>query len=234
MALTSTIDDLKATIGNRGGMAKANRFIVMINHPAKGGSVLSQFLPTTGTEITGVISNLAQTALGNGSVGLGAFISDPRDLSLLCESAQLPAKSITTQEYYTDMKAIKKPYAYINETVSLTFLITKDYYPYKYFQSWMDMILPNRNSVAYKAEYTTDMTIQQVDDVDVVPLHSVKLRNAYPVAISAVELSNTSESTVSRVTVEFAYDFFETESFVEGLTSGGAAGMASRLKSLFS
>lgn len=237
MALSASIDDLKATIGRRGGAAMANRFVVYFAHPSKKGSgILGQFLPTTGAEISGVIGSIAQTMVGGGRTNLGAFISDPRDLSLLCESTSLPGRTISTQEHYTDMKAIKKPYGFIAEDVSFTFLLTNDFYCHKYFQTWQDSIIRtdgNMRNIAYRGDYTTDVTIQQVSGLDLIPVSSVRLVEAYPIGVSAVELSNNSTSTISRVTVQMAYSYFETESFAQGLNSGGAAGFASRLRSLF-
>jgi len=163
MALSASIDDLKATIGRRGGVARSNRYVVYFNHPAnRGAGILGQFIPTTGQEIIGTIGSIAQTTLSGGNVSLGAFISDPRDLSMLCESTAIPGRSITT------------------------------------------------------------------------PIQSITLRNAYPMGISQVELSNTNENSPSRVTVQMAYDYYDNGGFVEGLTSGGAAGFASRLRGLLS
>ena len=239
MALSATIDDLKATIGRRGGVARSNRYVVYFNHPAnRGTGILGQFIPSNGQEIIGAIGGAVQTALGGGNVSLGSFISDPRDLTMLCESTAIPGRSITTQEHYTDMKPIKRPYSFVNEDASFTFLLTQDYYCYKYFHSWMDMIIVNQSDdhrhIAYKGDFTTDVTIQQVSNTDMVPIQSITLRNAFPMGISQVDLSNTNENAPARVTVQMAYDYYDNGGFIEGLTSGGAAGFASRLRGLLS
>lgn len=237
MALSASIDDLKATIGNRGGIARSNRYVIYFNHPARGG-VISQFIPTTGAEIVGAIGNIAQTTLNGGNLSLSAFISDPRDLSLLCESAAIPGRSITTQEHYTDMKPIKRPYSFLMEDAEFQFLLTQDYYVYKYFHSWMDLIIRDtgdgHRQIGYKREFTTNVTIQQVHGVDMVPIQSVTLHNAFPLTVSQVQLSNNNANEPSRISVQMAYDYYETSGFIEGAVAGGAAGVASRLRGLLS
>lgn len=235
MALTASIDDLKSSIGRRGGLARANKFIVYFSHPSKKGSLLGG-LPTTGFEIQGIAGNIARGLVNGGGVNFNAFLSDPRDLAFLCETTNIPGRSISTQERYTDMKGIKMPYGFLNEDASFTFLCTNDYYPYKYFATWMDSIIKKDNealSVAYKKEYACDITIVQLGNTELVPVHSVKLINAYPIGISAVELSSASENGLSRVTVQLAYDYQETEGFIEGLVNAAANTLISNIGKIF-
>ena len=216
MALSAGIDDLKASIGRRGGLARDNRFVVYFAHPGKKGGLLGGLLPTTGFEISGVIGNIARSAFSGGGINLGGFISDPRDLSMLIETAQIPGKTISTVERYTDMKAKKVPYAFINDDASFSFICTNDYYPYKYFSTWMDSVIQKEPyRVRYKEEYTTDITIQQMGNTDFIPVHGVRLVNAYPIGITEVNLGNA-ENSISKFTVQMAYDYHETEGLIEG------------------
>jgi len=112
MALPAGIDALKSTIGRRGGLAKGNRFALYISHPAKKPSLLN-------TDIEGIFNNAARSLISGGSLSLKSFIEDPRDMYLLCESVTIPGRQIATQEHFTDVKAIKKPYAYMNEDVNM-------------------------------------------------------------------------------------------------------------------
>jgi hypothetical protein len=60
-------------------------------------------------------------------VNLGDFISDPRDMFLLCQSASLPGKRITTTEATHNHNRTKKPYSMMTEEVTMSFLLTNDY-----------------------------------------------------------------------------------------------------------
>lgn len=97
MSLPGNIDDLKATIGKRGGVARANRFAIYITHPKMKGSMGVGLL---NTDIGGLISNAAGSYLSGGTMDPMAFINDPRDMFLLCESVQLPGKRIATMESF--------------------------------------------------------------------------------------------------------------------------------------
>ena len=115
MALPAGIDTLKSTIGRRGGLTKANRFALYISHPGKKPSFFNN-------DLEGILGNAARSVISGGSLSLKSFIEDPRDMYLLCESVTIPGRQITTQEHFVDMKAVKKPYAYMNEDVSLVCL----------------------------------------------------------------------------------------------------------------
>ena len=131
MALPASIDTLKSTIGKRGGVSKSNRFAIYMNLP------LISINPGT------ILSNIAS---GSGFNPM-SLINDPRDISLLCESCSLPGRQITTAEHITRLKAIKKPYGYINDDVSFTFLLTGDYYLKEVMDSWQASIIDTENGI---------------------------------------------------------------------------------------
>ena len=164
-----------------------------------------------------MIGNIARSAFSGGGISLGGFISDPRDLSMLIDTAEIPGASIATQERYVDLKPVKMPYSFTHGDASFSFICTNDYYPYKYFSTWMDSILEKEPYfVRYKEEYTTDIIVQQMGNTDFIPVHGVKLVRAVPIGITAVELSNSSENTATRFSVQFAYDYYEPEGLIEG------------------
>lgn len=218
MAIPASIDTLKASINRRGGMAKANRFAIYISHPAKKGGLLGGLI---NTDIGGIISNAARSALTGGKIGLGGFVNDPRDMFLFCDSVTLPGRQIATQDFFTNMKALKKPYAYINDQVSMTFNLTNDYYAYNYIKSWMDTVVTKEDeshyTIGYKQSFVGDITIQQLGNSDYIPVKGIKLMNAFPVTLSSINLANSSENTISQVTVTFDFDDWEEQSVIDGV-----------------
>ena len=189
MTYPANIDSLKSTIGRRTGLAKANRFAVYMN------------LPLVSIDVGSIITNVV-----SGNFNPLQVLNDPRDISLLCETAQLPGRSIATNEYMTNMKARKIPYGYISDDVAFTFLLTGDYYIKDVFDKWIGKIInQDRKTINYKDDFVSEVEIQQLNDQNI-PVYSCKLRKAFPINISTVDLGNTNENTVSRVTVTFAYD----------------------------
>jgi len=212
--LPTTIDDLKSTIGRRGGLARSNRFAVYVTHPNKKQGLLN-------TDWSGLASNLLTTTLSGGDIDPMAFFNDPRDMFLLCDSVQLPGKRIATMEKRITHKAVKKPYSYMVDEVTFSFILTNDYYIKKYFDSWQNMIVsPDDLGIAYKDTYTTDIVIQQMSTGnDFIPAYGVKLINAFPIAVNAIDLSNQSASDALRVTITVGFDDWTEEGLLDSIGS---------------
>jgi hypothetical protein len=219
--LPANVDTLKATINRRGGLAKSNRFAIYMSNPAG-----QNILTGGGGGIGGALGSVAGTALRSVVTGGGfsptSFLNDPRDIYLLAESVTLPGRSFTTSDRRIGVKSIKVPYGLMtDESVKMTFLLTNDYYIWKYFKSWMDLIAPpsddiNEIKINYKSNFTTDIQIQQMASGDFIPAYSVSLSNAYPMALDSVELSNGSDDYL-RCTVSMAYDNWEEQGLIDGM-----------------
>ena len=204
MVLPASVDTLRGTLGKRGGVAKANRFSIYMP------------LPLISINPGSILTNLAS---GNGFNPM-SLLNDPRDMSLLCESCSLPGRTIATTEHMTRLKAIKKPYGYINDDVTFTFLLTGDYYIKQVFDDWTAKLFDfEKGEVSYKDDCVSDVTIQQLGPSNI-PIYTCKLQKAFPVGVSAVELSNTSENTISRVTVTMAYDEWSDGASLAGTLLG--------------
>ena len=211
MSLPASIDTLKSTINRRGGVARPNRFAVYVNHPSKGINSLLNFNP----------ANLLSNLISGQGVNVGDFISDPRDMFLLCKSVTIPGKRISTTEATHNHHLSKKPYSAIADEVTMTFMLTNDYYIKKYFDTWQEMIIDTSGKhykTFYKNEYCTDVTIQQLSQGNnVVPGYSIKLLNAYPIQVGAIELTSEGEG-VLEVAITWEYDVFKSVGIIDGYT----------------
>ena len=211
MSLPVSIDTMKSTINRRGGVARPNRFGVYITHPSKSINSLLNFNPAT------LLSNLIS---GDG-VNIADFISDPRDMFILCKSVTMPGKRITTTEAMHNHHLSKKPYSAATDEVTMTFMLTNDYYIKKYFDMWQEMIVDKSGKhykTFYKSEYSTDVTIQQLSQGnDIVPGYSIKLLNAYPIQVGAIELSSEGEGLLE-VSITWEYDNFKSVGLIDGYT----------------
>jgi len=187
-----SIERLKSTISKKGGLAKANRFNVM-------------FTPPTQSLLNIDIQDMIGSAL-SGNFNARNLINDPRDISILCDSVVIPGKQISTLDYQTTKASMKIPYGYVQDDVSLGFLLTNDYYMKTVFDDWINSIVNYESyTVSYKDNVVCDVVIQQLNEQDV-PVYGVKLEGAYPVTMSEVALSNESASQIQKLNVSFAYD----------------------------
>lgn len=195
-----SIDNLKATVGKRGGIAKANRFLTIFTPPTQSLLNLDPF------DIVG--------RAASGNFNAKSLIADPRDIAFLCESTQIPGRSLNTLDYQGERETLKIPNGFIDDDVTMTFLLTNDYYMKDMFEGWMSSIVDTENyQLGYKQNYQTDIVIQQLNDFDK-NIYGIRLKNAYPINIAAIELNNTSENTIQKVTVTFAYDRYIPENFI--------------------
>ena len=188
----NSIDNLKATIAKKGGLAMQNRFAI------SGGSAKN-------------------------------LIPDPRDISILCEAVSFPGRQISTIDYIAERQGIKVPYSVINEDVSMTFLLTNDYFIKKMFDAWSTGIFDvEKYRAGYKKDFVTDIVIQQLDQNNV-PVYSVRLEGAFPTTISAINLDNNSENTIQKMTVTMSYENYIPEGLVDTAFSTASVALNSLL-----
>jgi hypothetical protein len=202
------IDDFKAMVGKRGGLARTNRFVVIMTPPD------SSFLNTDW-------EGLASQALA-GNLGFNDLVNDPRDIAMLCESCSFPGRQLNSIEYELDgfRNQIKVPYTYSNEDITMTFHLTNDYYIKKVMDKWIGSVIDEKNhSLHYRNEYSKDLIIQQLNQKNQ-PIYGLKFENAFPLSINSVELSNASSDTTQKVQVTFTYDSYKPEGGIASMVSG--------------
>jgi len=179
----ATIDDIKSIASAKLGFARPNNFLV--NLPSR-------------------------------------FGVDGREMNVLCSSVALPGKQILTTDRRIGMEFQKVAYGYAVTDVVMTFYLMNDYGVKKYFDTWRSSIINEGiYDLSYKNEYVEDVTIHQLRkpltgfSKSIGPLranigigqgtvYSVKLIDAFPTTINAVELTNELDGLV-QLTVEISY-----------------------------
>jgi hypothetical protein len=132
-------------------------------------------------------------------------------LNILCDSVNIPGRQIITQDFFTDMKGIKTPYGFVNEEVSISFLLGNDWYAWDYLKAWQNSTINQIDSlrgaytVNFRDQYTRQVVIEHLDERNNIR-KTVTLINAFPTSLTSMELSNASENTVLRCTAVFSYD----------------------------
>ena len=183
--MPNPIDNMKALLSKRQSIARGNRYGVHISHPT----------------------------LRNSQGSDNNWVTDGRDTWILCTAATIPGKRISTTEAVHNHHLAKKPYSMATDEVTMSFLITGDYYMKKYFDLWQEMIVDstgNHYKTYYKKDYVADVTITalQGDENDTVG-YSIILMNAYPIQVSQIELGEGVDG-ILEVTVTWEYDNWKT------------------------
>jgi len=151
-----------------------------------------------------------------GSGGIVGFLGS-RNMNILCRSAQIPGKQVTTHEKRIGMKLEKVAYGYAVEDVTLTFMETALMPIRRYFDEWREIILnEDAQTAAYKTEYQKRVVISQLAmplpfgaltniPIDVnASTYSVELVNAFPTTITSVDYNNEADGFVE-TTVSMSY-----------------------------
>ena len=214
--MANSVDELKALANTKLGFARANRFLVTLPTSFGGGGGLLQ----------GIIGLL--TGGGGGASG--------RELNILCSSVTLPGKITLTNDRRIGMEFQKVAYGYAVDDVSMTFYLMNDYGVKEYFDAWRNTIIPEEGFSAftskYKDEYARDVTIHQLRQPlkgfskQIGPIrfnagigggsvYSVDLIDAFPIATSAIELTNELDGLV-QLTVTFAFTNWRRSKNVQG------------------
>jgi len=150
----------------------------------------------------------------------------------------MPGKRISTTEATHNHHLSKKPYSAATDEVTMSFMLTNDYYIKKYFDMWQEMIVDTSGDhykTFYKNEYCTDIIIQQLSaSNDVIPGYTIKLENAYPIQVGQVELTNESEGLME-LSITWEYDNFKSIGLVDGFEDvvGSMLGIGRNTLSIF-
>jgi len=191
------IDTLKSTIAKKGGLARQNRFNVIFTPP-------TQSLLNLNPEV------LVGSLLSGNTPSVKNLINDPRDIALLCESVNFPSRTISTNDVALDRQVNQFPYTVIDGEVSMSFILTNDYYMKTMFDGWQSGVLDvDTFTVGYKNDYSTDVIIQQLDSNNK-PIYGVKLEKAFPTVVDQIELSQEG-GEYAKLSVTFSYDKYVVE-----------------------
>jgi hypothetical protein len=194
---------------SKDGPAKPSRFEVVIPIP----DYINKFVPNNIIEnllnlpnaIFGTVSEAIGSVTGQAPVGSNATLS--RYLALQCESAELPGRTILTQDAKVYGPTYKVPYQSQYNEITLTFLCTNEFWERKLFDRWLEAIMPSdTNNLRFpkgSQTYMTPIKVIQYDDF-IKQIYAVELIDAFPIGISAQTL-NWSDDNFHRLSVQFTY-----------------------------
>lgn len=209
----ASIEQLKSLASTKLGFARSNQFLVELPQDFAGGGLLSA--------LAGLVTS--------GTMGGG-------DLNLLCSNATLPGRQVLTHERRIGMEFQKVAYGYAVDDVSLTFYLMNDYGIKKYFDRWYGTSIDDQNqTVPYKSEYEREVVIHQLrkpiinKNFSAGPInldlgigggtaYSVRLKNAFPTTIQAIDLNNELDGLV-QLTVQLSYTNWEAIEDTQGFFS---------------
>jgi hypothetical protein len=162
------------------------------------------------------ITSFINQSLGRGPIDEASRTSNSemsRNLAMLCESAELPGKTIMTHDnvrVYGPTYSV--PYMTQYSDMNLTFLCTNEFQERALFERWMEAIIPSdtfnpRFPKSDKSRYMTNIRVIKYDE-QAKQVFVVELVDAFPKSIVAQGLSWTDEGFM-RLTVQFSYRYYK-------------------------
>ena len=136
---------------------------------------------------------------------------DVRRTSFMCKGTNLPAQELTPIEVpFRGRKIYIAGDREFGETWTTTFINDTDFMVRNALERWSNGIndLALNTGVVDPADYQTDLTVEQLDRDDTV-LKSYIFRSAWPVSISAIELTSEAQDALEEFECTWRYQHFE-------------------------
>jgi hypothetical protein len=156
----------------------------------------------------GARANLFQVTINNPPIGAGL---DTNLLAFTCKAAQLPASVIAQIDVPYRGRQLKVAGDRTFENWTITAYNEDSQNVRSAFESWMNSINEHVNNKGEKTptRYQADLTVQQLDRQGKVT-KTYDIRGAFPVNVSAIDLSYDANDAIEEFTVEFAYQYWES------------------------
>lgn len=200
---------------SKDGPAKPSRFEVVIPLP----TYISNFVPNNIIEnilnapnsIFGSITDAIGSAIG-GNPNPSANPTLSRYLALQCETAELPGRTLLTQDAKIYGPGFKVPYQSQYNEITLGFLSTNEFWERKLFDRWIEAIHPSdTNNLRYAKDestrYMTPIKVIQYDDF-IKQIYAIELIDAFPIGVASQPLS-WAEDGFHRLSVQFVYQRYK-------------------------
>ena len=155
----------------------------------------------------------ARSNLFKATVNFPAYAGGDVELtSFMCKAAQLPGSIMAEIVVPFRGRELKIAGDRTFETWDITVINDTDFNVRNSMERWMNGINEHvaNTGLSNPTDYQADMAIEQLNKAgDVTKSYTV--RGAYPVNVSAIDLSYDTNDAIEEFTVEFAYQYWESD-----------------------
>ena len=139
-------------------------------------------------------------------------------LSLRCEKAELPGRTIATSDDTSIGTSLKLPYDMTYNDIQLSIICASDMKERAFFESWMRYVVKRNGTVAFYSDYAKGnrLSVSQLDDAGVAKL-LYECQDIYPIAITPMNATWEENNTYQRFGVTLCYRYYN------GVTTGDGA-----------
>ena len=181
------INDFLSEFHSNNGYAQPNRFDVVITPPAKVG----------GGGQENVFSGMERK-------------SDVRDISLRCESVQLPGRNLSTvtdSNIYGPTRDIVEGVTYA-EGLNMIFQASSGLDERVFFENWQRQAFNEQTwNIGYYNDYVADIDIYLLDKQNQ-RRYGLKIHEAFPKTITATDLNSGTNNEIIKISVSFSFRYW--------------------------
>lgn len=136
---------------------------------------------------------------------------DSNLVSFLCKGAQLPASVVGQVDVPFRGQVLKVAGDRTFENWTVTIINDDLFKARDAFETWMNGINNHKQNQGFvnPATYQTDMIVEQLTRDNLVS-KTCTVRGAFPINVSAIDLSYDTTDAIEEFTVEFAYQYWES------------------------
>ena len=185
--MSFSVETFKSKLDEGGGPAYGDRYHVAMNAPS-----------AVAAEATAMMQHEAASSV-------------TQRLSWLCDTINIPSRSLTTTEFRTYGLPVKRPYGSVYTESQMEFLCTRNMGEKKFFDAWLNYIFNNKSyDMAYYDKYVTNIDIYHLDrsashaiDLNMSTYH-IKLIEAYPTLVGEISMNHTA-TEILKIPITFTY-----------------------------
>lgn len=142
----------------------------------------------------------------------GVAGNEARKVQVLCKGAQIPEDTVNSIDVFYLGRTIKVAGNRTFNDITLTFYADNDFDVRTAFERWMSLMNTHESNLGVTNPnlYKGDILVTPLGR-DGKPLMTYKIVGALPNSVTPIDLDFSSTDTVGEYSVNFAYDFWQTE-----------------------
>ncbi len=126
-------------------------------------------------------------------------------INIKCHTANFPQRNLVTAERLQNSSAFRVPYTQAYDPVTFSFYADADGDTRRYFDLWQNTVVNVRsNTLNFYNEYTSNIEMWNLNELEQ-PTYGVRIEEAFPMAIGAVDVSYSNSGTFQTIVSTFQY-----------------------------
>lgn len=179
------------------GMMKPNRYVIEFNLPQG----IDRASPS--------LSKMSQPAAEDRLRQMSSSYNGRGGINIKCHTAMFPQRTIQTSELKQNTNPYRVPHSVIYDPVTFSFYADATGDTRRFFDTWQSAAVNIENhTLNFYDEFVTPVTISAMDEAGR-KTYSVRLFEAYPLSVGAMDISYAQANNFQNVVCTLAYRYWK-------------------------